>query len=445
MDTRTLFDRLLSYRPEIYGLLSELTVEIYSWCTSKGLSPRSLQDELRRDLLRNKENDPRKHFHIFNAGLIPFHSEPDKIRLTQLQGKCYHVSKSFPDREISDKVRAISSTANTVTESGNYQAHTNEIDNGPLLVLAATLLRLREVVSNDLYTQHEQIWDHAAQIFSPTFDFADIYGIATESENNNSQVAKSAALENSDVVNAKKGNGERTTLKLDNEQKILARLSQLFGRLNDFENSQRALVDIGRANTAALDSQINRLNNDLKFIATNVSGLKNVVEGNFKNIPEKIIQSQKILENLDKGLLEKRLSPEPREYPTPSDEDFKEMEGRRNELEAISITLEEATAPIEPQMQIEKPSINIGQATTKLLQMRNRIRNQNPDLENWENILQRPIVNVMVRDKPKTIDDWINLPGINQRYKKHQVDMDKQLNEFWEEIEAILKQLSSSD
>jgi len=59
--------------------------------------------------------------------------------------------------------------------------------------------------------------------------------------------------------------------------------------------------------------------------------------------------------------------------------------------------------------------------------------------ENWENILQRPILEQIKDSKISTLEEWKTNEKIHARYVKHKYIMDQQLAHKWDSIELVLK------
>lgn len=429
MDVRTTFNSILYSGDEVYEILSRLTLEVVDWSIQQGFSPRTASRELEAYLKDNRNEDPRKYFWIFNDEIISVQPESSKIRLSRFSRSFKENKGKFPPKNIAEKIAVIQITRNIFTEMGNYAAHTIEIDNGPLLILASTVLRLREVVSDALYEKHEGLWNKAASIFSSKFNFSYAYDVDAESSDTEPKTTDSATKTVQQTSNVKQPEQKQGTLRLKESQQILAKIAQLTDRFSAYESTQRTLADIEKANNVSLDNRIGKLDQRIAEI--------------YKNLTEMIVEIYKNLTEMKEVF--QNTSSENVEHIVRLDDKFSEL------LNQVTVDDEQDESIVEPATGThddfieEQPSINKRQASDKLLQLRNRIRDQFPDLENWENILQKPIVDVMIADKPSTREEWKSIPTVSQKYRNHQDVMDPQLANHWEEIRSILLQIESPD
>ena len=82
----------------------------------------------------------------------------------------------------------------------------------------------------------------------------------------------------------------------------------------------------------------------------------------------------------------------------------------------------------------------------KLMVLRDQIRNTDwgeNHIENWENILQQPIVDAMLEANVGSLEEWKSTPDIEVRYLKNQTIMDLQLERHWPEIQSALNGAST--
>jgi hypothetical protein len=90
-------------------------------------------------------------------------------------------------------------------------------------------------------------------------------------------------------------------------------------------------------------------------------------------------------------------------------------------------------------------AITVEQARQSLLALRNTIKleslNQGLALENWENILQGPIITSMLKNQVTSLDEWKKIQDISWRYIKHKLIMDQQLDQEWGQISEILNSI----
>ena len=82
---------------------------------------------------------------------------------------------------------------------------------------------------------------------------------------------------------------------------------------------------------------------------------------------------------------------------------------------------------------------NWDEFSSELLTLRNRIKWSQIRPENWENILSKKIIGKFRSAEITSIEQWKSYPGINYLYKKYQEIMDKQLDEFWSDIDGLVK------
>ena len=88
--------------------------------------------------------------------------------------------------------------------------------------------------------------------------------------------------------------------------------------------------------------------------------------------------------------------------------------------------------------QIQKKSkIHLFQLKDRLFVLRNQISRKTP-CEPWENILQGPIIQEILERKPKNIKEWKEIPLISAKYRQHARSMDRQIKDFWQEIQRLL-------
>jgi hypothetical protein len=87
------------------------------------------------------------------------------------------------------------------------------------------------------------------------------------------------------------------------------------------------------------------------------------------------------------------------------------------------------------------------QARFELLELRNEIRHSyqksGRNLEHWENILQGPIVDQMLSERPSDVIEWKSLPAVAAKYSQFTELMDEQLSAFSERMFEILSRITS--
>ena len=103
----------------------------------------------------------------------------------------------------------------------------------------------------------------------------------------------------------------------------------------------------------------------------------------------------------------------------------------------------------EPQYETTSapPAITPQQARNQLFQLRNQIRDEQESegtpIDNWENIIQGPIIERMIGDRISTLDDWKNEPTIAYKYERNEDVMDRQLDRYQSIIFEIMNQIET--
>jgi hypothetical protein len=93
------------------------------------------------------------------------------------------------------------------------------------------------------------------------------------------------------------------------------------------------------------------------------------------------------------------------------------------------------------------PAITPQQARNQLFQLRNQIRDEQEaegtPIDNWENIVQGPIIERMIGNRISTLEDWKNEPTISYKYERNREVMDRQLERYQSMIFAVMKQIET--
>jgi hypothetical protein len=88
----------------------------------------------------------------------------------------------------------------------------------------------------------------------------------------------------------------------------------------------------------------------------------------------------------------------------------------------------------------DKSTITRAQAKQRFMSLRNEIR-QSYQIENWENILQGPIIDAMLDEQLNNIDEWKIADEISWRFEKHEAVMKLQLDKYWDRILDVLNSI----
>ena len=129
-------------------------------------------------------------------------------------------------------------------------------------------------------------------------------------------------------------------------------------------------------------------------------------------------------------------------------------EDRRDDFEGfLELPIEEESDDFETSGSKISPSPTPIQAKNSLIALRNRISDEfrwnNIPIENWENVLQRPIIGQMIEEKITDVEQWRKAGGtIKERYtdeRNRSKAMDKQLEKYGKEIFDIMQSIDWMD
>ena len=93
------------------------------------------------------------------------------------------------------------------------------------------------------------------------------------------------------------------------------------------------------------------------------------------------------------------------------------------------------------------PAITPQQARNQLYQLRNKIRDEQEQagtpIDNWENVLQGPIIERMIGDRISNISDWKKESMISDKYKKNKKIMKQQLAKYKSAMFEVIAQIET--
>ena len=75
----------------------------------------------------------------------------------------------------------------------------------------------------------------------------------------------------------------------------------------------------------------------------------------------------------------------------------------------------------------------------ELLVLRKRIKWSEIKPDNWQNILmEKPIIDIIGEEFISNLEEWKNNPEIARRYGREKEIMDRQIDQYWPDIQANL-------
>tara|TARA_Y100000385_G_C13077038_1_gene631922 strand:- start:359 stop:1897 length:1539 start_codon:yes stop_codon:yes gene_type:complete len=243
-------------------------------------------------------------------------------------------------------------------------------------------------------------------------------------------------------------------------------LSKLEKFLDDFESQISFDINEHRKNEIVENKEdplLNKIDDIYGALSREIRFVKGELEEFVQNIE---ITKDKTLQSTDTNVARSiSVRPEGMDLNDGSDSK-KDIQVQKNNLannvlanfiKESDISKEEKDSPVEEIHCVEKNTdipesslnvdsfmqkLTISQTRELLIELRDKIRNDmrriDPNFENWENILSKPIIDKILKDKISTKIDFLDNTFIRKYYERHKDVMDNQLSIYWDSIQDIL-------
>jgi hypothetical protein len=338
--------------------------------------------------------------------------------------------------------------ARVIRDHRNYQAHDNaEIDDeGNAALLASSVLRLLEIVKipEDRESECGLLRDEAFRILHSISE-----NDQTESQDDSAQSKFDEVI--SEVSNLRKALSNQTENESSAEKLDVAMQSKFSGTIRkEHLNTEHLAKELGRQLERVEQKQdiifpmIEQMLQSLRQGEKNEADLANKLADELRGIA---FGQENLIARLDKKVeialqtipaaTKDAIADFAKQLPS-----IEDPEDNWVEDETIDFDENDSTQPVPTLVSSTGSGTTITreQGRQRLLSLRNDIRRRF-QIENWENILQGPIIDAMLRGQVTDLEEWKVADDISWRFLKHSGLMTQQLEEHWGQISDILENI----
>lgn len=438
------FNKLCDSKKEIYKLTALNAVAVGEFANKKGLIDQVDFDEFRSNLERWSDGpNYRNWFNVFPKGTLKLNDKSFKkikdsinsgspeIPINKINSVYKNIFHDYLPAEILHAISSINSTSRIMTEAFNIKAH-GDIDAGLLILVSANIIRLIETSPNDVLSdigadEISRLKELAGEIFAKKLNFKSIYFPSEEYDGDSLEEVTESEPKDTNALSSEaepKTKIGGNTLGLSRDGKLFSKLKDINRKIEDQSSYDQKVVIRQFEDLGARQSEVQSL---LKKQAS-------VFSSAFQTIIEKLENVADVSKAESDGLKSIKVFIEELARSRIDIED-----DEANYLDVDIVTDEDSYA-----LDRSGIPINSSQARDKLLQIRNEIINESPEIKNWENILQSPIVDAMLENAVNTMEEWKKVPIIARKYSENKKIMNEQLEMYWSRISPILGRMSSS-
>lgn len=451
-------------------MVAENAIGVLLSAGKEGLVDEKDINEFRTELDSHVTGSFRHWFHIFTRPILTLNDgsyeklqenadskkpQSQKIPIYRLEYVWRDLLGGFPPSKITQAIASIQVTSRIMIDAFKSDAH-DEIDAGLLILVSANILRLIEISPDKVLSaagkeEVSQLKEIAASIFKDELNFKSIYF----SDDDGPQDKPSADISANESVDSKQGERKNSPVSsIDVSVAVLRAVKPLMkSQMTDIATA------VNKVTTALIKQQ----------------RAKQITRDEFSNIVETVVNHSLEKQVADISATVKKdivplLNKQPASPSKPETSPPNNSEVSINVMDTVKVLLQEQITDLsaavkkdvsdllEKQLSEfssvvasrkvsdeagypdieelpdgefyddtpfdeieEKPAlINYSQASDKLYELRNEIREGRPELEiePWKNILQGPFIKEMLDKRVKTLAEWKNAPKIKYRYER---------------------------